>query len=892
MPVPYPQGPHLPLTFRPLKASFLTLRRGADIAGTRADELPRRHRFHGVGQPAHRAAQRKERHGIGCRATQGLHERRQQQVDIGVFPCFKLHHRNQFQTRLNFRHRRKLLSKRAKQAAGTRITERIKRVPKPRRPGRAASRLPQGLARPYPHRQRDQIVSVQRGQTMLRPLKGTQCGQRGVVQAGSGTGRHPRRKSTGIQFMIGQQHKRPPQQLGLLRHTPGPCQALMQWQVGRTGNAHKAFQGGIQQIQHARSLRWERLHPRVKGRNIVGTRIGQGVTEGLHRQQGAGVGAQVQARPQRQVAPSAQGACPQQRRHFLNRGGFGQLGDRVPPVQQLASLNMGESAVEYGSTPVQRPPYRSLHGTFWVAPRRLFLQKGVDVLGVITPFTGACWSNLGAHQPARNVGVKRGRFHPQQPGRLFRGQGIHRCLQPSIDSLIKIDDIDEQVYRAPMTNDVGVKDVPQPDLFPAAFPAAQLPQYVWEGEKPAHLPAQAWTTETTHRDGQQGGLPLTAEEGLNIYELMGEFTGQSGALRQAEFFVYRRADQMMLEGALARYREGHPVEPTTWIRATRKDADLVAGLGVRETGMLASASDYHTFHKFTPAGRRQAARTYLAAVEAVLDAGLRPRLHLEDATRAPREFILPFVAEVQRLAAQFPERQAPKFRICDTMGVGLPLENVAWPRSVPGMVRALIEAGVPGERLEFHPHNDTHLIVANCLAAVMAGCAAINGTLLGKGERSGNAPLEGVLLHLVGMHLTQSPNFPALNKLADLYEQLGQGVPAKYPLYGRDAWRTRAGIHADGLNKFWPMYAPFDAPGLLGRPLEVSLTKDSGLAGLIFLIKQHTGQELPKDHAGLQKLHAALMNEFDAGRQTAVEWEEVAERALPLITSEALPVSR
>ena len=435
-----------------------------------------------------------------------------------------------------------------------------------------------------------------------------------------------------------------------------------------------------------------------------------------------------------------------------------------------------------------------------------------------------------------------------------------------------------------MTQDApAVRDVPTPDLFPAAFPADAFPRVMWEGgEQPASLPAQAWTTETTHRDGQQGGLPLTTADGLRIYDLMGRFTGGSGALRQAEFFVYRPADRAMLEGALERWRGGHPVEPTTWIRATRRDADLVAGLGVRETGMLASASDYHTFHKFTPGGRAQAARTYLDAVQAVLDAGLRPRLHLEDASRAPREFILPFVEAVQTLAAPFPASQAPKFRVCDTMGVGLPLEGAAWPRSVPRMIRELRAAGLSAEALEFHPHNDTHLVVANSLAAVLAGCAAINGTLLGKGERTGNAPLEGVLLHLRGLGLTGGADFRVLNDLNDLYETLGQGVPAKYPLFGRDAHRTRAGIHADGLNKFWPMYAPFNVPALLGRPLDLSLTKDSGVAGLIFLIRQHTGTELSKEHAGLRDLHDALTAEFDAGRQTAVEWEEIAERALKL----------
>lgn len=428
-----------------------------------------------------------------------------------------------------------------------------------------------------------------------------------------------------------------------------------------------------------------------------------------------------------------------------------------------------------------------------------------------------------------------------------------------------------------------VIDIPDAELFRSAFPENQFPQVLWNKEqRPAALPLQAWCTETTHRDGQQGGLPLTADTGLQLYDLMGRFTRDSGALRQAEFFVYRAADRAMLQGALERWQNGHPVEPTTWIRATRKDAALVAELGVRETGMLASASDYHTFHKFKPGGRSQAARTYLDAVRAVLEAGLRPRLHLEDATRAPRDFVLPFVSEVQHLAATFPASQAPKFRLCDTMGVGLPLEAVCWPRSVPRLVQTLREAGVPGEHLEFHPHNDTHMVVANSLAAVLAGCAVINGTLLGKGERTGNAPLEGVLLHLIGLGVTSAPDFKALNELADLYESLGQSLPAKYPLYGRDAHRTRAGIHADGLNKFWPMYAPFDVPMLLGRPLTLSLTQDSGLSGLIFLIKSHTGRELSKDHPGLRTLHAALQEEFEAGRQTAVEWEEIAERALKL----------
>jgi len=421
-----------------------------------------------------------------------------------------------------------------------------------------------------------------------------------------------------------------------------------------------------------------------------------------------------------------------------------------------------------------------------------------------------------------------------------------------------------------------------PDYFLDSFPRDDFPRYVWT-ERPQSLPMQAWTTETTHRDGQQGGLPLTTEQSLNIYDILCAFTGDSGAIRQAEFFVYRPGDRAALEGALERYHAGAPIEPTTWIRATAKDVELIKALGVRETGMLASASDYHTFHKFKPGGRNQAMQVYLEAVKITLEAGIRPRLHLEDATRAPMEFMQPFIEAVQEMAAPYGESLRPKFRVCDTMGLGLPYDDVELPRSIPRIFRMLKAMGLQPEDLEFHPHNDTGLVVANCLSAIREGCAVINGTSLGKGERTGNAPLEMILLHLIGMGYfapleqgRNQPDFTALNDLTDLYAAMGEPLPPKYPLYGRDAHRTRAGVHADGLNKFWWMYAPFNVPELLGRPLEVSLTKDSGLAGLIFLIRQHLGVDLPKDDPNLLAIHEWLTAEFDGGRQTSVEWEELA----------------
>ena len=416
-----------------------------------------------------------------------------------------------------------------------------------------------------------------------------------------------------------------------------------------------------------------------------------------------------------------------------------------------------------------------------------------------------------------------------------------------------------------------------PDYFETYFPQDAFPNYGWSS-LPTSLPAQAWTTETTHRDGQQGGLPFTAKQSVAVYEILCDFTGQSGGIRQAEFFVYRPQDRSALQAIQEQYSSGAPIEPTTWIRASTTDVALIKKLGIAESGLLASISDYHVFHKFQPAGRRSAASKYLDAVKMTLDAGIRPRLHLEDASRAAPTFLVSLVEAVMKVASDYPPALCPKFRVCDTLGLGLPYEDVPLPRSVPGLIKELQRFGIKSESLEFHPHNDTGLVLANSLAAIRAGCSAINGTCLGKGERTGNAPLELILLHLIGMGYfpSRQPDFRVLNRLADLYADLGQPVSEKYPLYGRDAHRTRAGIHADGLNKFWPMYAPFNVPALIGRPLEVSLTKDSGLAGLIFVVNQHLHRQLDRNDPALLTANHWIMQEFDGGRQTAIEWKEIS----------------
>jgi citrate (Re)-synthase len=90
----------------------------------------------------------------------------------------------------------------------------------------------------------------------------------------------------------------------------------------------------------------------------------------------------------------------------------------------------------------------------------------------------------------------------------------------------------------------------------------------------------------------------------------------------------------------------------------------------------------------------------------------------------------------------------------------------------------------------------------------------------------------------------------------------------------------RVDVEPVAVHIYWWMYTSFNVPLLLGRELEVSLTKDSGLGGLIFVIRQHLGLEVDKRDSRLQEVYAWMLAEFDNGRQTSIEWEELE----PIVT--------
>ena len=428
----------------------------------------------------------------------------------------------------------------------------------------------------------------------------------------------------------------------------------------------------------------------------------------------------------------------------------------------------------------------------------------------------------------------------------------------------------------------SLQDVAEPNLYREVYSYDDVPRVAFNHRRvPMGMPKDIWITDTSFRDGQQSVEPYTVEQIVTLFKLMSRLSGPYGIIRQSEFFVYSKKDR----DALAKCQElglRFP-EITTWIRASKQDFKLVKDLGVRETGILVSCSDYHIFKKLKMT-RKQAMNTYLAAVGEAFEAGVMPRCHLEDITRADfYGFVVPFVNELMKMSenAGIPVR----IRACDTMGYGVPYPEVALPRSVPGIIYGLQHySDVPSEMLEWHGHNDFYKSVANASTAWLYGASGVNCSLLGIGERTGNVPLEAMVMEYASLRGSfDGMNPTVITEIARYFkDEIGYKIPPMTPFVGRNFNVTRAGIHADGLLKDEEIYNIFNTEKILNRPVSVLLSKTSGLAGIAYWINQNyslTGDAAVDKRSPLVvKLKEWIDAEYENGRVTSLSNSEIEDK--------------
>lgn len=424
-----------------------------------------------------------------------------------------------------------------------------------------------------------------------------------------------------------------------------------------------------------------------------------------------------------------------------------------------------------------------------------------------------------------------------------------------------------------------LQDVQEPNLFRDIYTYEMPPLMCFNHRQvPMMPPEDIWITDTTFRDGQQALPPFTADQIVHLFDLLHKLSGPFGKIRQSEFFLYTDKDKEAVRKCQERGYEFPEI--TGWIRANKSDFKIVKEMGLKETGILTSASDYHIFNKLKKT-RKQAMEDYLDIVKAALEIGVIPRCHLEDITRADfYGFIVPFVQELMRLSK---ESGIPiKVRACDTLGYGLSFPGVMLPRSVNGIIYGLNQlAGVPSALLEWHGHNDFYRGVNNTVAAWLYGCSAANGSLLGIGERTGNTPIEALVIEYIGLRGDAGGmDTTVITEIAQYFEkEMHYQIPHNQPMVGANFNVTRAGIHVDGLMKDQEIYNIFDTAKVLNRPVDIGITDKSGAAGIAYWLnnrlKLPESNKATKADPGVLAMKDWVDKQYAEDRTTGISEEEM-----------------
>lgn len=433
----------------------------------------------------------------------------------------------------------------------------------------------------------------------------------------------------------------------------------------------------------------------------------------------------------------------------------------------------------------------------------------------------------------------------------------------------------------------SLQNVDRPNLYRDNYNYEEIPKCTFNYRLvPMNTPEEIWMTDTTFRDGQQARTPYTVKQIITLYEMLSRLGGPKGKIRQCEFFLYSETDRNAIR-ACQEMGLKFP-EITGWIRATKEDFKLVRDMNLKECGILVSCSDYHIFNKLHKT-REQALHDYLEIVKAALDLGIRPRCHFEDVTRADYYgFVVPFATELKKLMDEY---QIPiKIRFCDTMGYGVPYPGATLPRSVAGIIYGINHfAQIPNELIEWHGHNDFYKAVVNATTAWLYGASSVNCSLLGIGERTGNTPLEAMVIEYAQMRGTLDGMDPTvITEIAEYFEkELNYQIPDRTPFVGRDFNVTRAGIHADGMAKDEEIYNIFDTAKILNRPIGVEINKNSGSAGIAYWLNQYLGLKgedmIQKNAPETLTLKDWVDKLYEDGRVTFISKDELVE-AMKILT--------
>jgi isopropylmalate/homocitrate/citramalate synthase len=368
--------------------------------------------------------------------------------------------------------------------------------------------------------------------------------------------------------------------------------------------------------------------------------------------------------------------------------------------------------------------------------------------------------------------------------------------------------------------------------------------------------------DSTLRDGMQmPGLAAKPNDAAKIAELLSNM----GAER-IELFHYQDIDKKAAKMILSKKLD---CRIAGWCRAMKADVDNAIDLGFEEVGISHPVSYTHLKAKWPNKTSDELLANLVDVVEyAAKTHGLRTFVHGEDGTRAEWGFERQLVNAVADAGAEC-------YRICDTVGVGLPDQDAPLPVGIPAKIRAL-KNETKIKALEIHTHDDLGNAVANAIAAIRAASGLyekiyVNTTFLGMGERAGNAETEKILLNLYLNYGVKkyAAKIGRLKEAADFISKAtGYRVPCNQAIVGKYGFTHESGIHTYGVLSNPSTYEPYP-PELVGNERRLTIGRQSGKNVIKYKIAQFT-DTCPSDEVVLAVVKQ-VKSVYASGRRKSLE---------------------